>query len=457
MAAAGHRPAYPKELRTAALNELYQMAFKMPLWEAGLVSNKFAPEDWKRLAVSVRGTHLFYSPDASAGGATLMDTATGSYGYLAYTLFFPSIEKDRLRARAQAIMLDPDGSFGDWSFDGPYTKRDPKGKPAPEALTFLDVPSKTIFRMYAYAFLNHDSAFLREVYPAMKKQAAFLMATVKAGEHLPRVGVTLPGDQLPKFPNIYDVIPVVGRDVYDSELYLLSLEVMIEAGKQNGETKATIENWRHELAAGKAEAEAIFWDPTQKWYRYTEYVKGSATLLDTFFAQHVAERLNLPDLVNPAHYREELTQHYGAFMGRRDKRGELVGPINMILPPGVTEWPLLINLFGTHAALQEPDVWSSTGYLAAATWYHAGERFGDPQLRDEGIAMGISVADQIWKYDDNGFAFDTPLGWKSYNPALYTYPGYSSPLAIWDLMDAIKPFGHLLTYPSKTPQRAAHS
>ena len=149
--------------------------------------------------------------------------------------------------------------------------------------------------------------------------------------------------------------------------------------------------------------------------------------------------IDLPDLVDLAHYREELTLHYDAFMAHRDKRGALVGPINMILPPGVTTWPLLINLFGMHAAFQEPDVWSSTGYLAAATWYHAGERFADPQLKTEGIAMGVSVADQIWKYDDNGFAFDAPLGWKSYNPALYTYPGYSSPLAVWDVVDAIKP------------------
>jgi len=90
------------------------------------------------------------------------------------------------------------------------------------------------------------------------------------------------------------------------------------------------------------------------------------------------------------------------------------------------------------------------GYLAAATWYHAGERFADPHFKTEGIAMGVSVADQIWKYDENGFAFDTPLGWKSFNPALYTYPGYSSPLGVWDVMDAIKPFGHLLAEPSKT-------
>jgi hypothetical protein len=273
----------------------------------------------------------------------------------------------------------------------------------------------------------------------MKRQSAFLMATVKIGEHLPRVGVTQPGEKLPKFPNIYDVIPVVGRDIYDSELYLLSLEVMIEAGKQNGEATSTIENWKHELAAGKAEAELIFWDPAQKWYRYTEYVKGSAALLDTFFAQHVAERLNLPDLVDLTHYREEMSLHYDAFMAHRDKRGELVGPTNMILPPGVAEWPLLINLFGMHTAFQEPDVWSSTGYLAASAWYHAGVRFADPQLMTEGIAMGVSVADQIWKHDENGFAFDSPLGWKSYNPALYTYPGYSSPLGVWDVLDAIKP------------------
>lgn len=435
-------PKYPVDLRTAALNQLSQVAFTMPLWEAGLVSNRFAPDRWKHLAATIEGTHLFYQPDSSAGGNTAMDSATGSYGYLAYNLFFPSIERDRLRARAQAILLDPDGSFGDWNLDGPYTKWDPKGKPAPETLTFLDVPSKTIFRMYAYSFLNHDPAFLHEVYPAMKRQIAFLMATVKPGEHLPRAGVTRPEDKLPKFPNIYDVIPIAGRDIYNSELYLLSLEVLIEAGKQNGEATATIENWQHELAAAKSEFENIFWDPAQRWYKYTEYREGSATLLDTFFAQHVAERLNLSDLVDLSHYREELTLHYPAFMTHRDARGALVGPTNMILPPGITTWPLLINLFGTRAALQEPDVWSSTGYLAAATWYHAGERFSEPQLKTEGITMGISVADQIWKYDENGFAFDAPLGWKSYSQALYTYPGYSSPLGVWELVDAIRPVAH---------------
>ena len=436
-------PAYPKELRTASLNQLSQVAFTMPLWEAGLVSNEFAPENWNRLAAGLKGLHLFYQPDSSAGGNVAMDSATGSYGYLAYNFFYPSIERDRLRARAQVIMLDPDGSMGDWVMDGPYTKWDPKGKPAPEVQSFLDVPSKTIFRMYAYAFLNHDSAFLRDVYPAMKRQIAFLMATVKTGEHLPRAAVAKPGVAQMVLPNIYDAVPVVGRDIYNSELYLLSLEVMIEAGKQNGESTATIESWKHELAAGKAEAEAIFWDPAQKWYRYTEYEKGSASLLDTFFAQHVAEQLNLPDLVDLAHYREQLTLHYDAFMTHRDKRGELVGPQNMILPTGVTTWPIVVDIFGMKGPFLEPDVWSSTGYLAGATWYHAGERFADPQLKSEGITMGVSVANQIWKYDENGFAFDAPLGWKSYNPALYTYPGYSSPLGVWDLIDAIKPVAHL--------------
>ena len=99
--------AYPKELRTAALNQLYQIAFKMPLWEAGLVSNKMSPGDWQRLSANLAGTHLFFSPDAAGGGNIVMGTDTGSYCYIAYNLFFPSIERDRPRARAKAIMLDP--------------------------------------------------------------------------------------------------------------------------------------------------------------------------------------------------------------------------------------------------------------------------------------------------------------------------------------------------------------
>jgi len=398
--------------------------------------------------------HLFFTPDAAAGGNGAMGNDTSTYCYLAYNLFFPTAERDQLRATAQAIMLDPNGSFGQWVVASPYTQSDPKGKPTPNNQMFLDVPSKIIFRLYAYAYLNHDRAFLHDVYPAMKRQNEFLMATVRPGEHLPHVADHNPTQSfLPVFPDTYDVIPVVGRDVYNSELYLLSLEVMLEAGRQNGESAEMLDRWQRELAAGRVEFENTFWDPAHDWYRYTEYATGSAAHVDTFFAQHVAERLNLPDLVDLSHYREQMLAHYEEFMVGRDSKGAPVGPRNMILPPGATTWPALTTLFGKAEPLQENDIWAGSAYFAAATWLRAGTRFNDRQLKAEGVAMGTAVADEIWQNSDNGFQFNDPDAWKYFNVALYTYPGYVRPLAIWEVMDAIKPITGYLPGQPTSPER----
>ena len=440
-------PAYPQVLRTAALNQLYQLAFKMPLWEGGLVSNTVPPTSGQRPGTTAPGSHLFFEPDAVGGNNPSMGMDVGSYAYLAYNFLFPTIERDRLRARAQAIMLDPNGNPGDFNLENPYIKYDLSKAPSTGTEDFLDVPSKTIYRMYAYSVLNHDKAFLAEVYPAMKKQLLFLQGNIRADEHLPRAQVKPAGAQIPALPNTYDVIPVAGRDVYDSELYLLSLEVMIGAGKRTGEEPATIETLKTRLSQAKVEFEATFWEPVNKWYRYSEYTKGTAVLLDTFYAQHVAERLNLPDLVNLEHYQEQLSAHYARFMSGRDSLGRPAGASNMILPEGTTSWPLVTSLFGVLITRQEVDVWTGTNYFVASTYYSAGSRFKKAELRTEGLNMATAVAKQLWEIDENGFVFDPPEAWNHQNVDFYTYPGYERPLSVWDLMDAIKPLSNTFADP----------
>ena len=63
-----------------------------------------------------------------------------------------------------------------------------------------------------------------------------------------------------KFPNTFNTIFTNGPDTYDSGLYLLSLEMMIEAGRRVGAGVADISSLSRNLADAKAEFESTFWD-----------------------------------------------------------------------------------------------------------------------------------------------------------------------------------------------------
>src|SRR5260370_7721519 len=128
-------------------------------------------------------------------------------------------------------------------------------------------------------------------------------------------------------------------------LYLLALEILIESGSRLGESRTVISQWQDELSQAKTTFETTFWDPQNNWYKYTEYASGSAVLLDTFYAQHVAEQFGLPDLVNLSHYRTQLEGTYSTFMSHRDADGNLIGGYNLGLPQGGTTYPLIRYLF----------------------------------------------------------------------------------------------------------------
>jgi non-lysosomal glucosylceramidase len=371
-----------------------------------------------------------------------------AYGYLAYNRFFPSIERDRLRAMAEAIMLDPSGDPTDPTANGdPYVAWQPGSAPVPGASDYLDIPSKRIYRMYAYASLNHDPAFLRQAYPAMKKELAWVQGMIPAGQVLP-VGAQPPGNSFLPLTNTYDVIPVLGADAYDSMLYLLALEVMIASGSRLGESRTVISGWQDQLNQAKAAFETTFWDPQNNWYKYTEYASGSAVLLDTFYAQHVAEQFGLPDLVDLSHYRAQLEGTYGIFMSHRDSGGNLIGAYNLGLPEGVTTYPLIGYLFGSpETPTQEHMIWVGANFFTGATYINAGKRFGSRALQADGIQMASAVANQVWGILDNGLAFDAPECWTiDGGVANILYPGYERPIAIWDTFNALDPF-----FPPRVP------
>jgi uncharacterized protein (DUF608 family) len=435
-------PKVPAILRTAALNQLGQVAFKTSMWAAGFVSSSDSPTLGRRLGVDTPETHVYLSPDSINGGNLSMGGDVDAYGYLAYNRFFPSIERDRLLTMAEAIMLDPSGDPTDPATSGdPYVAWQPGSAPVPGTSNYADIPSKRIYRMYAYASLNHDPAFLKQVYPAMKKELGWLQGMIPAGQVLP-VGAQPPGNSFLPLTNTYDVIPVLGADAYDSMLYLLALEVMIASGSRLGESRSVISQWQGELNQAKATFETTFWDPQHNWYKYTEYASGSAVLLDTFYAQHVAEQFGLPDLVNLSHYRTQLEGTYSTFMSYRDAGGNLIGGYNLGLPKGVTTYPLIGYLFGSpETPTQEHMIWVGTNCFVGATYINAGKRFHSQALQADGIQMASAVAGQVWGNLGNGLAFDAPECWTiDGGVANYTYAGYERPIAIWDTFNALDPF-----------------
>jgi non-lysosomal glucosylceramidase len=244
------------------------------------------------------------------------------------------------------------------------------------------------------------------------------------------------------------VIPVLGADAYDSMLYLLSLEVMIASGSRLGENRTVISGWQDQLNQAKAAFETTFWDPQNNWYKYTEYASGSAVLLDTFYAQHVAEQFGLPDLVDLSHYRAQLEGTYSIFMSHRDADGNLIGAYNLGLPEGVTTYPLIGYLFGSpETPTQEHMIWVGANFFAGATYINAGKRFGSRALLADGIQMASAVANQVWGILDNGLAFDAPECWTiDGGVANILYPGYERPIAIWDTFNALDPF-----FPPRVP------
>ena len=449
-------PKYPLVLRTAALNQLSQVAFKTSLWEGGLAANAVPPTGGRRLGTSVPGIHLYLGVDSPAGGAANggMGTEVGTYSYLAYSQVFPSLERDRLRAKVEAILADPYGDSypdpgmtsstnpADYLNGGdPYITRITSVPSAPGTVWFVDKPGDTIYRLYDYARRHHDPAFLAAAYPAMRKLLAYVQGTIPAGSHLPEPPSMLnPSPDLKSplpYANVFDIIPVNGVDAYDSQLYLLALETIINTAERLGADTETVAAWNVELAHAKAEYESVFWDPAHQYYRYTPgpTATNDTVLLATFFAQHLAEQAGLPDLVYPQHYRLQLQTQYPLFVFRRDAHGRMLGAPNMALPPDVDTFPY-VGFLGTRF---ETEVWPSVNYFIGATYYDAGTRFHDAQLRHRGVELGSAVSTQIWQVEENGFMFDAPIGWNQSRADLYTYPAFESNLAVWELINAIKP------------------
>jgi uncharacterized protein (DUF608 family) len=445
-------PAYPAILRTASLNQLFQLVFNNSFWEGGLVSNTVPPTGFasagpgQHLGASRPGTHLFGIQDGGGGGQANIAWTDNieTHGYVAYLKLFPNLMKDLLLAQVEAGSLspykntpiglyntsaDPFITFNpDW---GPAIQNG-SAEPVPCETQWLDNPSNAVYQLYAYAKYTNDNAFLAAVYPAIKQNIAYLQKTVPTGGHLPC--------DAPLFANIFDTVPQGNVGLYNSQLYLLSLEVGIAGGSQIGEDATYLLGLKNELALGKAEFEVTLWNPIQSYYRFNAAgSNGDAALADTFFGQRLAETAGLPDIIDQTRHQAELTATFSSFM-HFDATGEPTGAPTLLQPAGL-ESPE--GYYPPIASFVLP----GTNYAMAADYYATGSRYNRPELQADAIALASAVATQVWLRDENGFQFDPPFGYSDTDPTVYAYPAYSMAMGIWSMLEAIKPINQAVTTP----------
>lgn len=440
-------PAYPRVLRTSALNQLSQLAFNNSFWEGGLIRNDIVPTGFsdaspgRRIGATRPDTHFFGIQDTGAGGLSGMGATTDiqAYNYRAYFALFPNLFRDRLEADIEAVLLAsnhnghdlytnaPSGSpFITWgnAQDAVIQGGTDSRPPEPGRTQWLDSPSKFIFQWYAFAKINSDDDLLRRAWPAIKHQIAFLQGAIPNGGQLPVDSTVM--------ANIYNVVPQGGPGLYNSELYLLALTAAIAAGEQLGVDPVYVAGLQTQLKAAKAEFELLFWNPAESFYRFgTASPYADSLFVDAFFAQHLAEDIGLPDLIDQERRKAHLTIHRDRFL-RYDADGQMIGAPAIVQPAGL-ESP------NGNLPPEVSWVWVGSDYMTAADFVEAGERFGDPSLRQFGRQLGEAIAHQTWLEPENAFAFNPPCGWSDTGTEVYNYPAYSQALAVWDLINAIKP------------------
>jgi uncharacterized protein (DUF608 family) len=282
-----------------------------------------------------------------------------------------------------------------------------------------------MFEWYAYAKTTHDTKFLKQAWPAMQAEISWLQGTIAPGSHLP--------SDPPLFSNPFNIVPQgPGPALFNSELYLLALSIGIATGEQLGADHRYIAGLRAELKAAKAEFETRLWDPAANRYRFSTvgpYV--DAMTVAAFYAQHLAESVGLPDLIDTQHHKTELLTHYSEYRSY-DASGNMIGAPLLVKPGG------LANPDGT-IPFEVNWVVVGDNYAAAADYYAAGRRFNKPQLKSFALELAQGVATQIWLRPENGLAFAAPWSWDATDAKKYVYPGYSQALAVWDLLNTIKP------------------
>ena len=321
-----------------------------------------------------------------------------------------------------------------------------------------------IYHAYTLYQATGDESLLRYAYPPMLKTLRHSQFFRPPGSHLP----TDPPSNNP--PNTWDQIPVNGHGIYNSQLYLLSLQILstvtptamaLGVPQATAAVQAEIDT---ELAAAKAEFEHTFWNSTTGRYRFcdgtggigdrTGVIFGNAkrvlppdvVFLEAFYAQCRRIALDLPPLIDLHRARTHWNNTIDAFLAFKDASGNRVGPPNM-LDEHLNHYPIIVRPLGVPIEIERGDTRRRVDGTAAAV--HIGRRTGDTALVAKALRMAEAVANQI--YDDGATTKGirlrhTRILVRRQQPHLPLYR-VPRPRSVWQLVDALE----RLPDPSQSP------
>jgi hypothetical protein len=256
-------------------------------------------------------------------------------------------------------------------------------------------------------------------------------------------GSVLPGDHLPtELPvqrNTYDAILWGSRSVYNSQLYILMHEAMIDATRHAralGVADATTEleqQLRTELGLAKQQFETEYWDALAGHYKMDPegappYLNGF--FVDTLYSQHVATQLGLPDTLNVKRAAQHIKKAWPQQMQVKVD-GHLVGPPNVA--PGVGPLDTVMR------PIEEWEIWGGAALLYAASISEVGRRVGDQDLVDKGMLLAHEL--EWWRVENikTGYFFDEPEGWLYNDPYSYRSPSMNRNRVGIDVLNSVKP------------------
>lgn len=440
----------PAAIRTTSLNQLSQLVWTGTFWESGLVSTNLTPTGGEpRIGSSVPGTHLFYM-STGGGWSSAAELDVQGQTYLPIQQLFPDLEQSWVRATSEMIMQNPTGkvpgTLGTITASPFVSWQSSTAPSAPEA-SYFDTPIKYLIRAYGLYQQTHDPSLLREIYPAMQRAWTDDVAPrIPAGGALPIEPVL--------FGNTYDLLGVSqgASSVYNSGLYLLGLEIMINASRDAASLgvpsalSMNIPGLTSTLATAREAFESTFWTDNSYYRVASSGRRYTDVFSDTLWPQYQAELLGLPDLMPADHIRSQLDTEFRVLLQNKDATGHLIGAPNLVpidghpyptvqLPPrSLTEEQAAENGF------DKDEVWPGTNYELAATFIREGQRLRSPSLLSDGIALADAIAYQI--YDPaapagGSFAFNEPDAYSGYDPTTYRGAGMSRNLAAWDMLAAI--------------------
>lgn len=419
-----NEPSYPEWLVRLALNEEIQMVFNESFWESGMITD--TPSTTARIGSAIPDTHLFCT---STGGNwnTCNEWDTDAWGYLAEVLLWPNVERDRLRGVVQEKYQDIRGVGDTGVTENPVTNA---LEPTTGRFQFTDVPLATIFRCYTYYRRTGDKDFFKYAYPAMLKEMQLVQKQIHLPvEHLP---LDLPGQE-----DSYDAWVAEVHNIYNSGLWLLTEEIMIDATEQAralGVSEATLsieQQLQSDLPLAKQEFETVFWDPVTGHYKIDpvgQYLDGY--FIDTFFAQQIAYTLGLPPLVPIEHEVQHLLQAYPQQM-QASFNGHMTGPPNMV--------PLAGPMATTMLPIEQEEIWPGSAMEYAGTFLQAAQVSKNQTLADEGLTIAHVLEYWMVEAVSQGFLFEEPGGWDWNTPGVYRSPSFSQERTTLGVLNTIKP------------------